>query len=106
MNDVNLKAMAALLTEKGLGEPDGNAEIRAAETFEDSVSDADHFSLAIKERAAGTAGGGLSVEYNFVGENVANVALCDERTNQVATRELVQNLRNISIAMGEDLLRG
>src|ERR1700720_4100672 len=94
-----------LLADQRLPKTNRDAEIRAAESLQNRVCNSDHFSLLVEERAPRTAGSGLRVEYNFIGQHIAYVSLCDERANQATARELVQNLPNIAAAVREDLLR-
>ena len=48
----------------------------------------------------------MRVKNNFIGKNVADVALGDERPNQIAPRELFKDLRDVGAVLGENLLRG
>jgi hypothetical protein len=85
-------AWQLLLRKQRLRVADRNAEIRAAETLQDRYRNADDFSIAIEEWSAGAARSSLRVEYNFVGQDVANVPLRDQRMNEIALGQLVQNL--------------
>src|SRR6202044_1216463 len=73
--------------EQRLRELYGNAKIRASETPEDRIGNADHFSLAVEKRPARSAVSRLRVENNLIGKNVSNMCLRDERANQVAMRQ-------------------
>src|SRR5271155_650687 len=99
------RALQLLFREKWFGKADGDAEVRAAEAFQDGVCDADHFALPIEEWSAGAAGGGLRVKHDFISEDIADVALRDERANQVSPREFIENLRHVAAAVRENLLR-
>ena len=46
----------------GFGKSNRNFEIRASETPQDRIGNADHFPAPIQERSAGTAGSGLRVK--------------------------------------------
>ena len=69
-----------------LRESNWNSEIRASETLQDRIRDADDFPLMIEERPAGTPRGGLRVEDYFVGQDISDVALRDDRMNEIAVR--------------------
>src|ERR1700733_10586435 len=70
-----------LIFEQRLGELNRDAKVRSSKTFEHGIGDADYFSLAIEQRTARAAGGGLRVENNFVRKNIADMPLSDQRTN-------------------------
>jgi len=80
-----------LIFEQRLGELNRDAKIRSSKTFEHGIGYADHFSLPVKQRTSRAAGGGLRVENNFVRKNIADVPLSNQRTNQVALGQLVEN---------------
>jgi len=98
------KSWGALLLQKRLGEANGNAEVRAAEAFQDRERDADDFALLVEDRTAGTTGGGLGVEDELIGQHVADVALRDERADQAALRQFAEDLRDVAIALLDDLI--
>src|ERR1700691_954254 len=99
-------AFRLLFRQQRLGKTDRDAEIRATETFQDCYSDSDNFSIAVEERTAGATRGCLRVEHNFVGQDVADVALRDQWMNQIAFGEFVKYLRNVAAAFFQDILRG
>ena len=90
--------------EQRFRESNRDSEIRASETFQNRIRDADHFSFTIEEGTAGTSGGGLRVEDNFVGQDVSDVALRDNRMYQIAACQLRQDLRNVAATAGQYLL--
>src|SRR5579862_2204197 len=87
------------------GVADGNSEVGSAEAVENSEIDADDFPLVIKERAAGSSGGGSSVVNNFVLKNVADVALRGGGANEILRGKAGDDLRDIGRAAG-NFLRG
>src|SRR5260370_32525567 len=82
--------------EERLGEANGKTKIRTAKSFDYRISHADHFPIAIDERSAGAAGSGLRIVDNFVRENVADMALCNQRADEFTAEEFVDNLCRLS----------
>src|SRR5260370_8896687 len=89
-----------------MGEANGNAKIRTANSFDYRISHADHFPIAIDERSAGAAGSGLRIVDNFVRENVADMALCNQRADEFTAEEFVDNLCRLSSRSLSDVVYG
>jgi hypothetical protein len=70
--------------EQRLRESNWYSEIRASETLQDRIRDADDFPLTIEERPAGTSRRGLRVEDDFVRQDISDVALRDDRMGEIA----------------------
>src|SRR5258708_3286054 len=88
--------------EEWLGEANGNAKIGAAKTLDDSKRHANDFSIAIEERSAGAAGSGLRIVDNFVRKDVADMTLSDQRADELAAQEFVDDLFRFSAgALGD-----
>src|SRR6266851_973265 len=82
--------------EQRIRESNRNYEIRAPKYLKDRIRDADDFPLTIEEETAGAARGGLRVEDNFVGQDISDVALRNDRMNEIAAGQLRQNLRDVA----------
>src|SRR5215469_2667606 len=95
-----------LVLEEGDGVADGDAEVRAAKALDDGEGDADDAALAVEQRAAGTAGGGLRIVDDFVGQNIADVALRDKRADELALGEFDENEFGIAGAGFDDFFDG
>ena len=89
--------------EQRLRESNRNSEIRASETFQDRIRDADDFTLTIEEWPAGTSRSGLGVEDDFVGQDISDVALRNDRMNEFAVCQLRQNLRYVAVTVSQYL---
>jgi hypothetical protein len=87
-----------LRVEKGRGEANGYAKIRTAKAPHHRKGDADDSALAVEERSAGAARGGLRIVDNFVRKDVAHVALRNQRADQFALSELRQDQLRIATA--------
>src|ERR1700691_78479 len=81
-----------------------DSEVRSSETFQDRIRNTDNFALAIEERSARTSRGGLRVEDDFVGQDVSNVALRNNRVNEIATCQLRQDSRDVAATLNQYLL--
>src|SRR5467141_3391147 len=92
--------------EERLGKTNGNTKIRTSKTFDHREGHADYFSIAIDERAARAAGSGLRIVDNFVRENVADMALSDQRADELTAEELVYNLFRLSAGGLGDFVDG
>ena len=90
--------------EQRLRESNRNSEIRTAESFQDRIGDADDFSMMIEEGPAGTSRGSLRVEDDFVGQDISDVALRNDRMNEIAARQFRQDLRDVAAAVSQYLL--
>src|SRR5215470_12340944 len=99
-------APGRLLFQERRCKADGNAEIGAAEAADHSEGYTDDASLAVQDRAAGASGGGLRVVNDFVGQDIADVSLGDQRSNQVAAGEFVKNQLRVPARHIHDLLDG
>src|SRR6266478_1430049 len=88
--------------QKWLGETNRNAKIGTAKTPDDGKRHANDFSIAIEERSAGAARSGLRIVDNFVRKDVADMALSDQRANELAAQEFVDDLLRFSAgALGD-----
>ena len=96
----------ALGFEDWLGESDGNAEIGTAKTPDDGECHADHLAIAIDERTPGATGSRLRIVDNLVRENVADVALGNERANELTAKKLVGYFSRISAGGLGDVVDG
>src|SRR6266852_96713 len=88
--------------EKRLREANRNAKIRTAKTPGDGKRHANYLTIAIEERSAGAARSGLRIVDNFVRKDVADMALSDQRANELAAQEFVDDLLRFSAgALGD-----
>src|SRR5580693_8836430 len=90
--------LPGLRGQKRRSEANGYAEIRTAKAFHHCKGDADDSALAVEERSAGAARGGLRIVDNFVRKDVADMALCNQRTDQLASSELRQDQLRVATA--------
>src|SRR5258708_33052147 len=89
--------------EEWLGEADRNAKVGTAKTLYDSERYSNNFSIAIKERTAGTPGSGLRIVDNFGRKNVSDMALSDQRADELPAQEFVDDLYPFSARTRADL---
>ena len=87
-------------------ETDGHTKIGATEAANDGEGHSDHTALAIQERTARAARGRLRVVNNFVRQDIANVALRDQGTDQFAPGELGEDEFRIAAGDFNDLFDG
>src|SRR5713101_5776189 len=92
--------------EERLGKANGNTKIGTAKPFDDRKCHANHFSMAIDERSARAAGSGLRIIDNLVRKNVADMALSNQRADQFAAEEFVDNLFRFSACTFGDFVHG
>src|SRR5207248_8940852 len=92
--------------EQWLGKTNRNTKIRTAKTFDDRECHANHLPLTIDERSSRAAGSGLRIVDNFVRKNVADMALGNQRANEFAAEEFVDNLSRFSARGLGDVVRG
>src|SRR5579859_1627971 len=82
----------------------GNAEIRTTETADDGKGDTDYLAVAIEERAAGAARSGLRIVDNLIGQDIADVALRDQRANQFALLQFLNHTGRVSAGNADNVL--
>src|SRR5260370_17180090 len=104
--DPRIKQNGLLWLKERLGEANGHAKIGTAKPFDNRECHANYFALAIDERSARPAGSGLSIVDNFVGKNVADVALSDQGANEFPASEFVQNLFRFSASLFGNIVHG
>jgi hypothetical protein len=73
-----------------------DGEIRSAEVAHHGKVNSDNFALATEKRPARPTRGRLGIVDDFVGEDVADVALRDNRADQVPTSEFFHYLFRIT----------
>src|SRR5260370_30511761 len=78
--------------EERRGKANRNTKVRTAKTFDYRECHANHFTIAIDERSAGAAGGGLRIVDNLVRKNVADMSLSNQRTDEFTAEKFVDNL--------------
>src|SRR5437899_9920674 len=88
--------------EERLGIDNWNAEIRAAETSHNGKCYPDDFPIAIDQVPAGPAGSGLRIVNNFVGKDVADMALRNQRPNEFAAHQLIHNFCRVTAGGFDD----
>ena len=93
-----------LVFQQGHSEADGHAKIGAAKAAHHGKGHANHLAIADQQRAAGTAGGGLRIVDNLVRQDVADMALRDQRTNQLAPGQFREHEFRFATAGLDDLL--
>src|ERR1700722_13335475 len=89
--------------EQRLQESYWNSEIRASEAFQNRIRDGDDFPPVIEKWAARSSRCCLRIEDDFVRQDVSDVALRNDRMNEIAARYLGQNLRNVPATLSQDL---
>src|SRR5260370_4970967 len=92
--------------EERLGKANRNTKVRPAKTFDYRECHANHFTIAIDERSAGAAGGGLRIVDNLVRKNVADMSLSNQRTDEVTAEEVLDNLFWLSARSPGNFLHG
>src|SRR6267143_4082400 len=102
----SIKQNGPLWLEERLGETNGNTKIRAAKTSDDRERHSNYFSVAIDERSARPTGSGLRIVDNFVRKNVADMALSNQRADELTAEQLVDNLCRFSARVLDDFVHG
>src|SRR5260370_220378 len=88
--------------ERRTREANRTPKLGTAKTPDDGKRHANDFSIAIEERSAGAARSGLRIVDNFVRKDVADMALSDQRANELAAQEFVDDLFRFSAgALGD-----
>ena len=81
-----------------LRKADGNAEVGAAKAADDRESYANHLAVAIYKRSTGAAGSSLCIVNNFIRQDVADVSLRHQGTDQLALLKLIHNFLRVAAA--------
>src|SRR4029077_13049134 len=81
----------------------GDSEVGAAKILERGEIYANHFSVAVEERSAGTAGCGGGVVDNFVLEHVADMALRGGGADKALGSELGHDVIDVPCVAGDFL---
>src|SRR5260370_501983 len=89
---LSIKQYGPSWLEERLGQANGNTKIRTAKTFDYRECHVNYFTIAIDERSAGAAGGGLRIVDNLVRKNVADMSLSNQRTDEFTAEKFVDNL--------------
>src|SRR5580704_1821494 len=84
----------------------GNSEVGAAKAPDYGEGHANHLAVAVDERAARAAGGGLGVVDNFIGQDVADMSLRYQGADQLALLEFVHNFFWVPAAQPDNVLYG
>src|SRR6267143_2442559 len=95
-----------LWLEERLGETNGNTKIRAAKTSDHRERHSNYFSVAIDERSARPTGSGLRIVDNLVRKNVADMALSNQRADELTAEQFVDNLFRFSACGLGDFVHG
>src|SRR5882724_1216878 len=80
--------------------------IRSAESSDDRERHSNHFPIAIDQRSAGTAGSGLRIVNNLVGEDVADVALRNQGADQLTAYQFINDSLGVAASGRHDLVDG
>src|SRR5437660_3103498 len=91
-----VKATTGLnLLKQVFGESDGDGKIGAAKVFEHGEVYPNHFSAAVEERPARTAGRGCRIVNNLVLQHVADMSLRGGRPDQLLRSDLRHDLADV-----------
>src|SRR3990172_977631 len=90
--EVNLRRTNSTSLQKCFGVTNGDGEVGAAETTDDSIVHANDLALRVEKRPAGAPRRRLRIVGDLVAQDVADVALRRKRTNQAAACKLGHDL--------------
>src|SRR5260370_14742484 len=93
---LSIKQYGPSWLEERLGKANRNTKVRTAKTFDYRECHANYFTIAIDERSARTAGGGLRIVDNLVRKNVTDMALSNKRADEFTAGEMLDNLFRFS----------
>src|SRR5437899_10387297 len=94
----------SLRFEERLGVANRHAEVRAAETSDNTKRHADDLPIAVDQRAAGATRSGLSVVDNLVGEHITDVPLGNKRPDELAANQLIHDFLRVAAGDFDDFI--